>query len=156
MPLQFPFFIVSSCQVEQQISVIEEPVPTQEREAASDGIIFKLKNTEFETSPASITTSIQNTTNNSCTYGEFFRVEHKEDGLWYTVNYSDNIFEKFPSFIDIGFTLESNDTVTQVFPLERYNLNLPKGQYRLTKTVLCPSPQGKEITLAVPFVVGGN
>lgn len=153
-PFLYPFVIISSCQAEESISVIEEPVPTQERETSANGIVFKLKDTEFATSPTSISTTIENTTNHTCSYGEFFRVEYNQDGLWYTVNYPDNIFEKFPAFIDMGFTLQPNDTVTQVFSLKRYNLNLPRGQYRLAKTVICPSPQGNEITLAVPFEIG--
>ncbi|WP_226037815.1 immunoglobulin-like domain-containing protein [Aquibacillus saliphilus] len=150
----FSLFFISACQQEESISVLQEPAPSQERNASSNGIQFTLTKTEFESSPSTISTVIKNTTNHSCSYGDFFGIELNQTGLWYQISFSEEVFQKYPDFIDIGLILDANDTTSQNFSLERLNMTLPQGEYRLTKTLLCPSPQGKEITLSGPFKIG--
>ena len=140
--------ITCSCQQGAAISVIEQPVTAQERTNEANGIQLVLESDEFETSPSSISTTIINKADATCSYGEFFRMEQKIDGLWYRVKYPERVFNEFPTFIDIGYVLQPNHKVVQNFSLNRLDMVLPEGHYRLVKTVLCPSPQGKEITVS--------
>lgn len=144
---------LGACQNSTSISIIEEPAPDQDRLASDQGIEMNLVETEYEGSPEIMHVNISNHTEQSCGYGDFYRIEINQDGVWHMVNYPENTYQKFPYFNDMGYTLKPKTSMTQEFAIGNYRLYLPSGEYRLTKTLLCPAPKGNEITVSVPFTV---
>lgn len=143
--------MASACSDDPSIRTLPDPVPDQEILYTSDGLSMKLANSNYEDSTENLLVTIENRSENNFSRGNFFHVETLIDGKWHIVSYSDTVFYRNPSFLDLGLHFERNSTVTQEVSLFKLGLFLPPGNYRLVKTLAHESGSRFEVTLAFPF-----
>ncbi|MCC3357932.1 immunoglobulin-like domain-containing protein [Bacillus sp. REN16] len=147
------FIILSSCNPQNSALTYEEPAPIQELGSSKKGIKITLADTSYSSSPSSIFATIKNTNRYACAYGHFFYIEKKHNGQWFGVIFKESVFYIYTGFSDIGFILNENSSVTQVYWLTHLNLELPQGEYRIVKTLSCPTTNGTEIMISAEFDV---
>jgi hypothetical protein len=145
--------ILSTCGNEAVVNTLPDPVPDQVIHSSEEGLSLTLLEDTFNGSPTTITTIVQNESQDNYSFGGFYHIEVEKDGQWYIITYSDAVFFKNPRFKDFGNTLIAGNKAYQNFSVEELGVELFPGNYRLVKTFLSQGENFYEITVAVPFFV---
>ena len=140
-----------ACGNETTISTLIEPVPDQEMQSSVKGLSLTLSDTVLYDSPDMIETVVRNDSGFNYTFGGFYHIEMKVDGLWHMVTYSDKVFYENRQFEDFGKTLAAGNEVQQLFSVESLGLTLIPGEYRLVKSFSSQGASFYEISIAETF-----
>jgi hypothetical protein len=145
--------IISTCGNEAVVNTLPDPVPDQVIHSSEEGLSLTLLEDTFNGSPTTITTIVQNESQDNYSFGGFYHIEVEKDGQWYIITYSDAVFFKNARFKDFGNTLITGNKAYQNFSVEELGVELFPGNYRLVKTFLSQGENFYELTVAVPFFV---
>lgn|SRR5690554_6123299 len=109
-----------------------------------DALIMQFEQTQLSQIDMDLNYTIENNTNQQCTYGKMFTIEKLEDETWINIPYNEKI-----AFIMIAYLIEPTYIDKHTINLSHYVDSLPVGLYRMSKQVLCD----KEITVYAEFEI---
>lgn len=91
---------------------------------------------------------LKNHTNESYLYGDVYSVEYEKNGSWYSIKPLEGM-----GFNMIGYTLKSNETKEITMNWVDFYGELPKGNYRILKTVSKEIEKNKNISISTEFMI---
>ena len=80
-----------------------------------------------------VTVSIESENQNACTFGEFYALEVKQDGIWHTLPYAT---QDQVAFHSIGYEVNRGEKREWTADFEWLYEPLPAGEYRIVKDIL--------------------
>lgn len=145
--------ILTACNKEPAVTTLKDPSPDQELLQKESGLSLSLAEELYDESPVSIKTALKNEGQYDFGHGEYYYIEVKKSGEWYTVIHSDAVFLNNPQLKDFGSRLSAGGMAEQDFSIDLLGITLLPGEYRLVKTFLSLDEPFFEISLAAPFTV---
>lgn len=146
-------FVLGACESESTVSTLPNPVPDQQLSSVNKGISLILSKDVYTDSQPIMNVLIQNDSLTEYSYGPFYHIEIKKEGLWYMMTHSDSVFFSNPSFRDLGGVLPIETEVQETFYVEILDVQLSPGEYRLVKTFASRNEPYYEVSIAAPFTI---
>lgn len=147
------FLLLTACSEQIQVPTLAEPTPDQKLNMTEAGLSLSISKQDYVENSPTFNTTLNNKSEISYEYGEYYHIEIFKDNNWYIVTHSDAVFLDDPNFTNLGHLISPEEEVNQTFSVTKLNLTLVPGEYRLVKIFMKPQEPFYTVTLAVPFTV---
>lgn len=108
----------------------EQVIPTEEPEAAPEGLTMELEHEVYDPSLTSYTYLLHNNTSETVEFGEPYTIERNDGGQWAELTRRDDV-----GWNTVGYLLEPGQTMALTCGFWLYEETPTAGEYRLVKDV---------------------